>query len=245
MMLKFCYKAIVVSVFNLQRKLYAVFSNPLRMIHQVSEPVHVVHQVNEPNPGLRSFDPDALDPSANQKADPAKDVFNPRSNRRLLFVHRLLKGTQGMVPVSLSMDMILNASFLQKPTNLLRRIRAIPPDGLPGIAAIKQGRKLLAVMDMGRGYLILAYQLMFDVYIHMVLVSVIGLITLFRPSSIYIFLSKLCLLIPPLRRNFSIFNLPIFLNRVSLEQCSHLQSSPFSPGSRHYPNTGQTGQTVC
>src|SRR3972149_416957 len=110
MVLKICYKAIVVSAFNLQRKLYTVFFNPLRMIHQIGEPVHVVDQISQSNPGLRSFEPDAPDPSTYQKADPAKDVFNPRSNRRFLFVHRLLKGRQGMVSVPLAMDMILNTS---------------------------------------------------------------------------------------------------------------------------------------
>jgi len=211
MMLKICYKAIFVSALNLQRRLYAVFFRPLRMIRQIGETVHVVHQVNEPNPGLRSFKSDAPDPSANQKADPSKDVLNPRSNRRFLFVHRLLKGSQGMVSVPLLMDMICNASLSQTTPNLLRRISAIPPYGLPGIAVIKQGKNLLTVMDMGRRYLILAYQLMFDVYIHMVLVPIIRLITLFRPSSIGIWpkghlrlLPQLCLLIPPLWRNLSL-----------------------------------------
>jgi hypothetical protein len=149
MVLKICYKAIVVSAFNLQRKLYAVFSNPLRMIHQIGEPVLVVDQISQSNLGLRSFDPDAPDPSTYQRADPAKDVFNPRSNRRFLFVHRLLKGRQGMVSGPLAMDMILNTLLFQNISNLLRRICAIPPHGLTGIGGIKQGFKLLAVMDMG------------------------------------------------------------------------------------------------
>src|SRR3972149_3658889 len=224
MVLKICYKAIVVSAFNLQRKLYAVFFNPLRMIHQIGEPVHVVPQVNGPDPGLRSFEPDAPDPSTYQKADPAKDVFNPRSNRRFLFVHRLLKGRQGMVSVPLAMDMILNTSLFQNISNLLRRICAIPPHGLTGIGGIKQGFKLLAVMDMGRRYLILPYQLMLDVYIDMVLIPIMRFISLFRPASINIFLPQLCHPFFPLSRNFAILDLPILLNRVAL------------PG--HFHNTG-------
>src|SRR4030042_6782074 len=105
MMLKICYKAIVLSAFNLQRRLYAAFSSRLRMIHQIGEPVHVVDQISQSNPGLRSFEPDTPNPSAYQKTDPSKDVLNPRADRRFLFVHRLLKGGQGMVPVPLAMDM--------------------------------------------------------------------------------------------------------------------------------------------
>ena len=216
MMLNICFRALLLSVVNLQKRFYVIFFYLLRMIHQVSEPAHVVHQVNEPNPGLRSFDPDAPDPSANQKADPAEDALNPRPNRRLLFVHCLLKGAQGMVPIPLAMDMILNASFLQKPTNLLRRIRAIPPYGLTGIGRIKQGFSLLTVMDMSRRYFIRSYQLMLDVYIDMVLIPVIRLIALFRPSGISVLLPQLCRLFFPLSRNLTILNLPILLRRVAL-----------------------------
>ncbi len=141
MMLKICYKAIVLSAFNLQRRLYAVFSNPLRMIHQIGEPVHVVHQVNQPNLGLRSFKPDAPDPSANQKTDPSKNVFNPRSNRRFLFVHRLLKGSQGMVSVPLSMDMILNATLLTNDPESLATNKRYPPIWPAGYCRDQAGQK--------------------------------------------------------------------------------------------------------
>ena len=97
-----CFKASVFAALNLQeRRLYSILSYPLRMIHHVGKPRHVVHQVDQPNLGTRPDKPNTPDPATYQKADPTKDVLNPRPDRRLLFVHRLLKGTQGMVTIPL------------------------------------------------------------------------------------------------------------------------------------------------
>jgi hypothetical protein len=133
--------------FRPQSRPSADFSRHSGNVPQIPVSVHVVNQVHQSD--LRSSPrlPDTPDQRPDLVFHPSEDMFDSCANSGFLSIPLVLKFTQRMVSIRLSMNMAFQFTFLKKLFGFFRTIGAIRPDPRSCIVFIKDVFHLLTVMN--------------------------------------------------------------------------------------------------
>ncbi len=149
----------------------------------------VIHKVDHPDVRLCSLDPNRADSqSPHRVRHERKEMFNPRSNRRLPPITLFLLLCQWMTTMPFLMDAIACLPLLQHGIHLLALIGTISKDLMMRITLVHQLRQYLGVIYAGVRHFVISDDLADLFNLHMVLVLEVARLSLLRPTSIGILL---------------------------------------------------------
>src|SRR5512135_1316596 len=187
--------------------------------HAVS--IQIVSQIPQTNLGLH---PDQTNGPDDQISCPLRlnpeDVFHTTPNPRPRSISLGLSLRQFFVLASFALKMLPVFPCLQLLKFFLRTICRVRPHIPTAVILIQKFLKNLTVMDRCWRHLIIANQFMLHIYTDMILIAVVVLSVLLGPTGIGIFLTFL--LLAPVLRSLSLFDLPVLFPAIAL------------PGSLHY-----------
>src|SRR5512139_1374486 len=186
--------------------------------HAVS--IHIVSQIPQTNLGLHPDQPNGPDDQVPcpLRLDP-KDVFHTTPDTGSRSVPLGLPIGQFLVPASFTLKMLPVFPLLQLLELLLRTVRRVRPHLPTAVILIQKFLKDLTVMDRRWRHVVISNQFMLHVDVDMILVAVVVLSVLLRPPSIGILLTFL--LLTPILRNLSLFDLPVLLPAIALPGSLH------------------------
>jgi hypothetical protein len=198
----------------------AGFSAPLPHPWQLSRyqqavSVYIIRQISQTYFG---FSPQQANRSYQKVAGPhglnSKYMFDSTTNLRSLIVTLSLTLSKFFVTIALSLNLTAEAMFIKILPLLLRTISRIRPYVSVAVILIEQLLKDIAVMSRGWCYFIIANQLVPDIYIKMILVTIMIFAMFLYPASIGIFLPSL--VIAPVAWYIAVFNVFVLIPAVTL-----------------------------